>query len=77
MLKESAEGLGEAHRLVPTLHFRRVCTAVWGTQVALHSLPVAGHLLLSAGIPSESAVACFMQSDSVTLTELTTVLFSM
>lgn len=39
--------------------------------MALHSLPVAGHLLLSAGIPSESTEVCFMQPHSIRITLLT------
>lgn len=39
--------------------------------MASHSLPVVGHLLLSAGIPSESTEVCFMQSDGIIMTEST------
>lgn len=43
--------------------------------MALHSLTVAGHLLLSAGIPSESTGVHFMQPDGIIITELTIVIF--
>lgn len=39
--------------------------------MASHSLPVVGHLLLSAGILSESAKVCFMQPDGIIMTEST------
>lgn len=32
-------------------------------------LPVAGHLLLSAGSPSEAAGVCFMQPGGIMITE--------
>lgn len=44
--------------------------------MALRSLTVAGHLLLSAGIPSESTGVCFMQPDAIVITVLTVVIFS-
>lgn len=43
--------------------------------MALHSLTVAGHLLLSAGIPSESTGVCFMQPYGIIITVLTIVFF--
>lgn len=79
MHKASTEGLWEAFRLARSILSlsREFAQLSGGTQMALLSLPVAGHLLLSAGIPSESTGVCFMQHGGNMITESFDGFFSM